>query len=51
MESNLKPDSEKSTLEKAQESIKGTGDSIAGTVQPGKSSMELLNLESKLNDV
>ena len=31
---NLKPDSEKSTLEKGQEQAKGAADSVAGTVQP-----------------
>lgn len=31
---NLKPDSEKSTLEKGQEQVKGAADSVAGTLQP-----------------
>ena len=34
-ESALKPDSEKSTLEKAQDSVKSTADSVAGSAQPG----------------
>merc|ERR1712230_61984 len=32
--SNLKPDSEKSTLEKGQDQVKGTADSLAGQAQP-----------------
>jgi len=34
IKSNVKPDSEKSTLEKGSESIKGTADSVAGKAQP-----------------
>lgn len=33
--SAMKPESEKSTLEKAGDSVKGTADNIAGTAQPG----------------
>ena len=36
LKSNLKPDSEKSTVELAQEKAKGAADSVAGTLQPGK---------------
>ncbi|KAI7168454.1 hypothetical protein KC316_g11681 [Hortaea werneckii] len=32
--SNLKPDSEKSTLEKGQDQVKGAADSLAGQAQP-----------------
>lgn len=32
--SNLKPDSEKSTLEKGQDQVKSTADSLAGQAQP-----------------
>merc|ERR1711977_675049 len=32
--SNLKPDSEKSTLEKGQDQVKGTADGLAGQAQP-----------------
>jgi hypothetical protein len=31
---NLKPDSEKSTLEKGQEQVQGAADSVAGSLQP-----------------
>lgn len=33
--STLKPDSQKSTLEQAQDSVKSAGDSVASTIQPG----------------
>jgi hypothetical protein len=33
--SALKPDSEKGVLEKAQDTVKSTADSVAGSVQPG----------------
>merc|ERR1711874_949079 len=34
VKSTMKPDSEKSTLEKGSESVKGTADSVAGKAQP-----------------
>ncbi|KAK5175050.1 uncharacterized protein LTR77_000187 [Saxophila tyrrhenica] len=38
--SNLKPDSEKSTLEQGQDKMKGAADSVGGSVQPeGEKSM------------
>ena len=35
VKSTMKPDSEKSTLEKGSEQVKGTADSVAGKAQPG----------------
>jgi len=34
VKANLKPDSQKSTLEKGQESVQGAADSVAGKLQP-----------------
>jgi hypothetical protein len=34
----MKPDSEKSVLEKGQDSVKSAADSVGGTIQPGTTS-------------
>jgi len=38
----MKPDSEKSTLEKGTESAKGTADSVASSLQPGMTLLSTL---------
>lgn len=46
LKQDLTPDSQKSTLDKASDSVTGTADKLAGTVQPGTSVLSLPSSET-----